>query len=147
MRVGVEMGGTKCVCTLGTGPGDIRAQQVFPTRDPATTLADVSELIDHWRRNFGEPMSIGIGAFGPLDLRRDSPNYGRIGATTKELWRQFDLLGYFRQRYAVPVELSTDVIGAALAEGRWGAAQGLTDHAYVTVGTGVGGGAGWDASG
>jgi fructokinase len=84
MRVGIEMGGTKCVCTLGTGPEDIRAQQVFPTRDPETTLAGVTELIDHWQRDFGEPVSIGIGAFGPLDLRRDSPNYGRIGATTKE---------------------------------------------------------------
>ena len=138
MRVGIEMGGTKCVCTLGTGPDDIRAQQVFPTRDPETTLAGVTELIDHWRLDFGKPASIGIGAFGPLELRRDSPNYGRIGATTKELWRHFDLLGYFRQRYAIPVGLSTDVIGAALAEGRWGAAQGLTDYAYVTVGTGVG---------
>jgi fructokinase len=138
MRVGVELGGTKCVCTLGTGPDDIRAQQVFPTRDPHTTLGAIADLIDHWRGTFGEPATLGVAAFGPLDLRRDSPTYGRIGATPKELWRYFDLLGFFRQRYAVPVGLSTDVIGAALAEARWGAARGLSDHAYVTVGTGVG---------
>jgi fructokinase len=138
MRIGVEMGGTKCICTLGTGPDDIRAQQVFPTRHPQATLGAIAELIDQWRATFGEPESIGVAAFGPLDLRHNSPTYGRIGATPKEGWRHFDLLGFFRQRYPLPVGLSTDVIGAALAEGRWGAARGLTDHAYVTVGTGVG---------
>ena len=136
--IGVELGGTKCVCTLGTGPDDIRAQQVFPTRDPQATLGAIAELIDDWRGAFGEPAAIGVAAFGPLDLRQNSPTYGRIGATPKELWRHFDLLGFFRRRFAVPVGLSTDVIGAALAEARWGAARGLSDHAYVTVGTGVG---------
>lgn len=132
------MGGTKCVCTLGTGPDDIRAQQVFPTRDPRATLGAIAELIDGWRGTYGEPQAIGVASFGPVDLRENSPTYGRIGATPKEGWRYFDLLGFFRQRFAAPVGLTTDVIGAALAEARWGAARGLGDHAYVTVGTGVG---------
>jgi fructokinase len=138
VRVGVEMGGTKCICTLGTGPDDIRAQQAFPTQDPQTTLGAIANLLDQWRGTFGEPASIGVASFGPVDLRQDSPTYGWIGATPKELWQHFDLLGFFRRRFAVPVGLTTDVIGAALAEARWGAARGLTDHAYVTVGTGVG---------
>jgi fructokinase len=135
---GVEMGGTKCVCTLGTGPDDIRAQQTLPTRDPRTTLEEVAALLEDWRRDFGSFSAIGVAAFGPIDLRRGSPTYGRIQATPKELWRNYDLAGFFARRFDVPLGLSTDVIAAALAEGRWGSARGLSDYAYVTVGTGIG---------
>ena len=132
------MGGTKCVCTLGTGPNDVRAKQALPTRNPATTLAAIADLLDYWQDHHGPISALGVAAFGPIDLRREAPTYGRIGATPKELWRDVDLSGFFSQRLDVPIGLSTDVIGAALAEGRWGAAQGLADYAYVTLGTGVG---------
>jgi len=135
---GIEMGGTKCVCTLGTGPGDIRAQQTLPTRDPGTTLGAIADLLERWQREFGHLDAIGIASFGPIDLRRGSPTYGRIQSTPKEGWRNCDVTGFFSRRFAVPLGLTTDVIGAALAEGRWGAAQDLTDFAYVTVGTGIG---------
>ena len=135
---GIEMGGTKCVCTLGTGPEDIRAQQTLPTRDPATTLGAIGEVLERWRREFGPFGAIGVAAFGPIDLRRGSPTYGRIQSTPKALWRNCDLACFFADRFGLPLGLTTDVIGAALAEGRWGAARGLSDYAYVTVGTGVG---------
>jgi fructokinase len=135
---GVELGGTKCVCTLGTHPGDIREQQVVPTREPAVTLPAIAEILTRWNTQLAPFTALGIASFGPLELRRDSPNYGRIGATTKQHWDHCDLLGYFSRRFAVPVGITTDVIGAALAEGRWGDARGLSHFAYVTVGTGVG---------
>jgi fructokinase len=138
MYAGVEMGGTKCVCILGSGPNDIRAQEVLPTGDPATTLGAIAQVLERWQVSPGKFEAVGVAAFGPLDLRRDSRSYGRIGTTPKERWTGVDLAGFFRKRFAVPVGFTTDVIGAALAEGRWGAARGLTDYAYVTVGTGVG---------
>jgi fructokinase len=138
LLAGIEMGGTKCVCTLGTGPDAIRAQETVPTNAPESTLAEIAGLLDSWRSRFGPFAAIGIAAFGPLDLRVGSPTYGRIRATPKKLWRDVDLVGFFSRRFATPVGLTTDVIGAALAEGRWGAARGLSDYAYVTVGTGVG---------
>ena len=135
---GVEMGGTKCVCILGSGPNDIRAEEVLPTDDPATTLGAIAQVLERWNTMLGKFEAIGVASFGPLDLRRDSPTYGRIGTTPKERWRGIDLVGFFSKRFAVPVGFTTDVIGAALAEGRWGAARGLSDYAYITVGTGVG---------
>lgn len=138
MLAGVELGGTKCVCILGAGPQDIRAQQVLPTGDAASTLAAIAAVLDDWRRRFGAPDAIGVAAFGPLQLRRERDGYGRIGATPKPGWAGADLAGFFGARFGVPVGLTTDVIGAALAEGRWGSARGLQNFAYVTVGTGIG---------
>lgn len=140
LLAGIEMGGTKCVCTLGTGPDDIRAQVTLPTTDPRSTLSAIAAVIEEWRARLDTPRALGIASFGPVDLRQDSPTYGHMGATPKRGWPDTDVLGYFKQRFALPVALSTDVIGAALAEGRWGGARGLSDFVYVTVGTGIGAG-------
>ena len=140
LLAGVELGGTKCVCILGTGPDDIRAQITVPTLDPDTTLDSIAAIVQKWREQAGAPVALGVASFGPIDLRHDSPTYGCMGATPKRGWANADIAGYFTRRFALPVGITTDVIGAALAEGRWGDAQGLTDYAYITVGTGIGAG-------
>ena len=136
---GVELGGTKCVCLIGTREGAIRAQTQVPTgRDAAATLRQIEDVLGKLRSVHGPFAALGIASFGPLELRRESPGYGRIGSTSKEGWTDCDLAGFFSSRFRCGMGLSTDVIGAALAEGRWGGARGLSDFAYVTVGTGVG---------
>ena len=84
--------------------------------------------------------ALGLAAFGPLDLRADSPRYGWVATTVKAGWSDTELLGRFARRYRTPTAIDTDVNAAALAEARWGGAQGLGDFAYVTVGTGIGAG-------
>jgi fructokinase len=138
LLVGVELGGTKCVCILGSGPGDIRAQERLPTADPETTLARIELVLDVWREQYPGIAALGVACFGPLELRRDSPAYGHIGSTTKPGWSHTDVAGRLGRRLYVPFCVNTDVNGAALAEGRWGAARGLANFAYITVGTGVG---------
>lgn len=139
LLAGVELGGTKCVCIAGTGPADIRARASVPTgTDADSTLKRIAQLLEEFRAAHGVFTALGLAAFGPLGLRADRPGYGRIERTPKEGWSGVDLLGFFTRRMTVPVGLTTDVIAAALAEGRWGAAQGLRDYAYVTVGTGIG---------
>ena len=140
LLAGVELGGTKCICILGTGPDDIRARVTVPTLDPDTTLDSIAAVIQKWREQAGPPVALGVASFGPIDLRRNSPTYGCMGATPKRGWANADIAGYFTRRFALPVGITTDVIGAALAEGRWGDAQGLTDYVYITVGTGIGAG-------
>jgi fructokinase len=135
---GVELGGSKCVCILATAPGDIRAQVRVPTTDGPATLARIADVLDAWQQTATPPEAIGIASFGPLDLRPGSRSFGHIVSTVKPGWDGTDVLGRLSQRRGVPVGIDTDVNGAALAEGRWGAARGLTDFAYVTVGTGIG---------
>jgi fructokinase len=140
MLAGVELGGTKCICILGTGPLDIRAQVEVPTQAPAPTLAAITMVLDGWRAAGQDFSALGLAAFGPLNLRRDSPRYGWVATTVKPGWSDTELLGHFAHRYRTPTGIDTDVNAAALAEGRWGGAQGLKDFVYVTVGTGVGAG-------
>jgi fructokinase len=136
---GVEMGGTKCVCLLGTDHDDIREQHSIPTgNDPATTLERIEETLRDWRGSYGPIAALGVASFGPLDLASKSASYGFITSTTKPGWRNTDVARRLARASGVPVGFNTDVNGAALAEGRWGAARGLSDFAYVTVGTGIG---------
>jgi fructokinase len=134
---GVELGGTKCVCTLAYGPDAIVDQHTVPTTTPSETLPAICAILSDWERDHGFA-AIGIASFGPLDLDLKSDNYGRIAATNKPGWPGADVRGILSARFAVPIGFDTDVNGAALAEIRWGSGQGLSDFAYVTVGTGVG---------
>ncbi len=134
---GVEMGGTKCILTLSRGPNDHGDRAVVPTTDPATTLAAIEAQLDRWKDK-ARFAAIGIAGFGPLQLDPRQPDFGAIIATPKPGWSGINAYARIAERYAVPIALQTDVNGAALAEGRWGGAQGMESHAYITVGTGVG---------
>jgi fructokinase len=136
---GVELGGTKCVCLVGTGPDDIRIRTSVPTgTDPQATLSRIEQVLRHGMSLHGAIQALGIASFGPVDLARGSPTYGYITSTVKPGWSNTSVAARLTHAFKVPVGFDTDVNGAALAEGRWGAAQDLTDYAYITVGTGVG---------
>lgn len=130
---GIELGGTKCIALTGSGPSDVGAPQTIPTTDPDTTLAAIEAVLDGWDFD-----AIGVASFGPLQLDRAAADYGAITATTKPGWTGTDLVRRLARRYGKPIGFQTDVNGAALAEGRWGAARGFATHAYITIGTGVG---------
>ena len=133
---GIELGGTKCVVLLATGPDDIRAEARIDTTSPQQTLDAIDERLQQMRTKHGFD-AIGIGSFGPVDLDERSPTYGSVVNTPKPGWSGANLLARAR-RFSVPVGFDTDVNGAALAEGAWGGAQGLRSFAYVTIGTGIG---------
>jgi fructokinase len=133
---GVEAGGTKFVCAVGSGPEDIRDRVRIPTTTPTATLAAVQEYFT--ARSVD---AVGIATFGPVELRPTHPDFGRIAATPKPGWEGADLVGALRSVVSAPIAIDTDVNGAALAEARWGAGRGMGSVLYVTVGTGIGGGA------
>jgi len=133
----VETGGTKVVCAIGTGPGDVRARVRIPTGEPSATLR---EAIAFFRQHTSPVAAVGIASFGPVDLDPRSPTFGFITTTPKPGWAHTDVAGPFRAALGVPVAFDTDVNGAALAEHMWGAARASDPIVYVTVGTGIGGG-------
>ena len=139
MKLGaIEAGGTKWVCAVGTGPDDVRDSVVFATGQPGETIEHALEFLT---RN-GPLDAVGIGSFGPVDLRAASPTWGRITTTPKDGWRNTDLGAAVASALGVPVAFDTDVNAAALAENRGGAQRpGVDTFAYMTVGTGIGGGA------
>ncbi len=134
---GIEAGGTKFVCMIGSGPDDIRAEDRFPTTTPDETLG---QAIDFFRQQAREePISaVGVGLFGPVDLDPSSPTFGYITTTPKPGWAHTDILGRLEQALQVPVAFDTDVNVAALGEYRWGASRGFDPSIYLTIGTGIG---------
>lgn len=136
---GVELGGTKCICILGRGPHEVIAQEQVPTRDPETTLSTIEGIVDGWHAAH-DIAAIGLASFGPLELDPAARNFGHVTATSKPSWSGAAIQPRIAARYGLPTGIDTDVVGAALAEGRWGSAQGLASFVYVTVGTGVGAG-------
>ena len=137
MYAGIESGGTKWVCAIGTGPDNIIATERFPTTRPDETIRNAIAFF----RQFTGIKAIGVGTFGPVDLKVDSPTWGYITTTPKTGWQFADLVGPLKKEFGVPVGFDTDVNAAALGESRWGAAQGLDTFVYFTIGTGIGGGA------
>jgi len=133
---GVEAGGTKFVCALGRD-GEIVAETRIATTSPAETLAAALAFFKHQ----GSPAALGVASFGPIDLDERSPTHGFITTTPKPGWAHTDVAGPLRRALGVPVAFDTDVNAAALAEQRWGAARDAGSVVYVTVGTGIGGGA------
>ncbi|HSL27973.1 MAG TPA: ROK family protein [Anaerolineales bacterium] len=136
---GIEAGGTKFVCVVASGPGHIVDEIRYGTGAPAETL---DRAIRFFRRfvEAGELHTVGVGAFGPLDLNRQSSTYGFITATPKPGWSNADVLGTLERGLNIKVALDTDVNAAALGEYTWGASQGCDPSLYLTIGTGIGGG-------
>ncbi|NLG26927.1 MAG: ROK family protein [Chloroflexi bacterium] len=137
---GIEAGGTKMVCAVGTGPDDLHEIR-FPTSTAEETLPYAVAFFREVQQAGDKLDAIGIASFGPIDPDPTSPTYGFVTTTPKPGWANVDFAGAIQRALDVPVAFDTDVNAAAFGEGRWGAAQGLHTCVYLTIGTGIGGGA------
>lgn len=138
--IGIEGGGTKFVCAYGSGPEDLHERTVIPTRTPSETMPEVYDYIREIQKK-ADIQAIGLSVFGFLDIHADSPTYGYILPTSKPNWARYNILGELKKVFDLPIGFETDVNAAAIGEHRWGAGKGLRDFLYLTVGTGIGGGA------
>lgn len=138
---GVEAGGTKMVCAVAREPGQVIDELRFPTTQPAETLSRVRAYFESAQKKYGELSAIGYGSFGPAVVNPSAEGYGKILSTPKPGWQGADVLGFLGSAFpGASLAFDTDVNAAALGEGYAGAARGLKNYVYVTVGTGIGGG-------
>ncbi len=129
----LEAGGTKMVCAIGDETGRIIERISIPTRTPEETIP---EIMNYFKSK--DIVALGIGAFGPVDVNKESCTYGHILDTPKIPWRNFDLVGTFLKELNIPIGLDTDVNASCLGEMTFGCAKGLDNVIYITIGTGVG---------
>jgi fructokinase len=137
----IEAGGTKFVIGIVAAPDDIRETFRLDTTTPEETISAVIAWFKSATDRHGPLSAIGISSFGPAELDRTSDKWGYITGTPKPHWGNTDFAARIARALNLPAGFDTDVNGAALAESRWGAAQGQKVSVYITVGTGIGGGA------
>lgn len=134
---GIEGGGTKFNCMVGSGPENIVAEARFPTTTPAETIGQVC---DFFAPHASQLQGIGFGSFGPFDVDPGSPTYGYITTTPKPHWGNANVLGLLRAKLDLPFVVDMDVVVAGLGEAKWGASKNDSHSLYLTIGTGIGGG-------
>lgn len=137
----IEAGGTKFVLACGTGPDDLRDIERIPTTTPAETLARCVDYFTAAAMRHGPLAALGIGTFGPAGVAAGRPDWGFITTTPKPGWQQADMGAMLGKALGVPVAFDTDVNAAGYGEYLWGAGRGSGVILYITVGTGIGGGA------
>ncbi len=134
----IEAGGTKMVLAAGRTWEDVRdaPRHLLATTTPDDTLPRVMDWLAE--RHATTPLSaIGVASFGPIDFSQR-----RIASTTPKIpWRGASWVDAVARRFGdLPLGFDTDTGAAALAEHRYGAGQGRDVVAYLTIGTGIGGG-------
>lgn len=136
---GIEAGGTKFVCMIASGPGEIDAEIRFPTTTPEETLGKTVQFFRENTRT--HPIAaIGVGSFGPVDLNPSSPTWGSITTTPKPGWSFTSIAPFLKDELQIPIAFDTDVNVAALGEYTWGNPAQVDPLVYFTIGTGIGAG-------
>jgi fructokinase len=132
---GVELGGTKTICAIANEKGVISARTTIPTTSVDETLAEIFKFYEQ-----DIPViSLGVGAFGPVQLDPSLPEYGSIYNSPKPGWSKVNIKGLLESRLKVAVAIDTDVNCAALGELHYGVAKNVNSFVYLTIGTGIGG--------
>lgn len=142
LLAGIEAGGTKYVCSVARDPAKPILETRFPTGSPAETIARAADFFREASAAHGPIQAMGIGTFGPADIDPQSPACGTILTTPKRGWTGFNVINALRTVLPkrCPIAFETDVNAAVIGEAVHGVARGYRHVAYITVGTGIGGG-------
>jgi len=138
----LDIGGTKLAVGVLTADGVVHAFLVEPTLKEEGHHRVIARLFDMGHRAIasagpGGMAAIGISSGGPLD-----PATGIVMAPLNlPDWIDVPISDLARAEFGLPAVLVNDATAGMLAEHRYGAARGAQIALYLTISTGVGGGA------
>lgn len=132
----IDAGGKRFICGITDEKGNSLEKISILTETPEKTIPAVIEFF-----KIKGISALGIGCFGPLDLNPKSKTYGHITSSPKEAWRDYNILRALSSALNIPVYLDTNINVAVLGEAMWGAGKNLKNSIYLTIDTGIGGGA------
>lgn len=137
--LGVDIGGTKIRMGIIDASGQIIYEEKIPTIIPLYPYLE--ENILRILAEQPEVQAIGIGTHGFVD-----PKQGKViyAAETLPGWTDTPVKEWLQKATGKRVEVENDANVVALAEAKFGAAQGLDRVVVLTLGTGLGGGVLWD---
>jgi fructokinase len=133
-RLAVETGGTKIVARLVGGGQDNSGR--WHTSTPQQAQADLLAFVEARLPPKARISALGVASFGPILI--NGARRGTMLATPKPHWAGSNLAAALADQLGCPFAVETDVNAAALAE--HALAPEIPSLAYVTVGTGIGGG-------
>ncbi len=140
--VGVDLGGTWVRVVLSDKKGGFiekARERVDKTSEDAISGQIVKSVQSLLHRRNISPRNlegIGIASAGPLDLKG-----GRIVKPPNLPFDQVPITKPITEKLGVPTYLVNDCTAAVLGEREFGAGRGFDDVVFVTIGTGIGGGA------
>lgn len=141
--IGVDLGGTNIVSAIVNYQGEIVNSLKVPTLAERGKEATIKKIIEAIHKNIVQSsvapdniIGIGIGAPGPLDIKRGIINF----APNLPGWRDVPLRKILEDEFNIKVVLENDANAAAWGERYFGAGQGVNNLVCFTLGTGIGGG-------
>lgn len=141
--IGLDLGGTKICAAVVDLNGNILCEKTLPTevwKGEIFIIDTMEKIIGDLIKKFGDDgskvLGIGIGSPGPLNREK-----GEIIFTPNLPFRNFNIVNPIKEKFGIPVYLDNDGNAAALGEYMFGAGRGSQNMIYITVSTGIGGGA------
>lgn len=145
--LGVDIGGTKCAVIIGSidekGRIKLNQKSSFPTESEKGFEHTIGRIFNTIDTELGKAgfspdnlSAIGISCGGPLDSKKgvimSPPNLPG--------WDDIPIVDLFEKQYKVKTSVQNDANACALAEWKYGAAQGYDNVIFLTFGTGMGSG-------
>jgi len=141
VALAVDLGATRIRVCLGTNSGKIIQKE---TRDMVISakmddyVSQITAAVSHLGKEVGsgDLEGICVASPGPLDLKR-----GSIVHTANLPYAEVPVIDALREEFGIEAYLVNDANAAAVGEWQLGAGKGLENVFYLTISTGIGGGA------